>query len=300
MNHLFHKNSIIGVPKIKNLSMPPCSKHETLKNQAIHLNLCFSESQIQLFMPIQIGVLENDLLYIYLSMTLQNLNNSYPIQALNNKKYDFFDSKFLLEKAEIQTNISTILTLMNKKLGGSAYKWLYKSNIILAQSLLSWRLLQVNSKIIQGASSLIDFNMDNNTNEIIVRVNLFYLYYLFIPYRNRLKNLVNKNLAAYTLINVRERFQLKQELQRYVHEWLSHNIFPNGAAYRVKIDDIVSDIQLHKKIASPYYKTWLKNTRYSIGQAIKSMCTQLDNWTLSGVWGRGKTRTYQIQRKKLN
>lgn len=289
------KNFIIGIPKFKQLIIPPISKQKKGHNRIIPIKIIDETSKISLLIPYNLGLVEQDLLYAYLLIVLNDKSTTIQKENLG---HDFFNSEKLLQRTTIRTSTKYILQLLKKNVGGSSYKQLYNSNLKLSQSILTWKLHhQETGQVLVGASNLIDFCMDNG--DIIIKLNAFYLYYLLRPCRNQLRNLINTRWSRYTLLNLQERFQLKSELQRYIHEWLSHDIFPNDNTYTIKVDKIMNDIKAMQNIIHPDNIRWERNTRYNVTQAIKGICKTLKNWELVGSHGRGITRSYKIKRSKF-
>lgn len=291
------ENFIIAIPKIKKLIRPPALKTKKKSWTIITLSSNDEMSNVKLSTYEQIGIIEQDILYVYLLIVLRDKNLNFLIS----KPSSFEDIHKFLPKFTINTTQKHILQLLRKPLGGSNYKQLCNSNMKLAQCFLKWKLYIKNlGKPIIGGSSLIDFNINKNTDCVTININALYLYYLITPYRNQLTKIVDKRWARYTLLNLQERFQLTSELQKFVHEWLSHEIFPNNNAYKIKADDIIRDIKSVNIINNSDDNRWLRNNRYKISKAIKEMCKKLKNWELVDTSGRATTKIYTIQRRKFN
>lgn len=53
------------------------------------------------------------------------------------------------------------------------------------------------------------------------------MYYLLKPYTIQSDKTIDNSLLKYTLIDLKERFTLRNELMKYIHAWLSYAVFPN-------------------------------------------------------------------------
>lgn len=285
------KNFIIAIPKIKKMVIPPVSKNIKYTQETIKIEIKEGLSTIALVIPNTFGVLEQDLLYTYL-LILLNQHNKCNRNEIN---LTSIDPENLLKKSTIQIKIQDILKILKKSSGGSNYKQIYKSNLKLSQSIITWELYKSNNKTLIGASNLIDFNIDTK-KLITAKINQFYIYYLLQPYRLYLNNYVDSYWSKYTLINLKERFTLKCELQKYIHTWLSYDIFPNNHVYTIKIEKIVNHIQDIHNISHINNDRWLRNTRYCVSQSIIQICNKLSNWYLIKSYGRGKQKINLIKR----
>lgn len=185
------------------------------------------------------------ILYAYLLILLRDNHRN----ALISKQFSFLDTQEISQRAKITTTQKHVLQLLKKPLGGSNYNQLRQSNMKLAKCLLSCSLyIKQQDKPVVGASSLIDLNINENTDRMTIHISELYLYYLIISYRHQLTQVVDKRWARYTLLDLQERFQLTSELQKFVHEWLSHDIFPNDNAYKINVNDIVQGIKSNNMI----------------------------------------------------
>ena len=275
-------NSLLKIPRTKKLNkmklyLPDAKSHITSVNYRA------------------IGSLEQDLLYIYL-LILSQKKLVFP--KINTQSL-FSTPRYLLEKTMIETDAKELLDLLGKTCGGRNYKSLYSANLNLNSVLFQWVFYnRKTNKPMKGAANLINFNIDSTTNKITVDICVFYLLYLLRPIRKEVHHIIEKPWTKYTLLNLHERFILKQNLDRYIHERLSHDVYPIYKCYTIKGQDIFNEIKTnHWNQLLANSSKWQKRTRFKISESIKRICNQLDNWELVNVSGRGARKTFFIRRQ---